>query len=258
MGQFFCDAMDFRDHFSGLAESYAEHRPRYPSELYTFLASLAPERELAWDCGTGNGQAATSLAEHFENVVATDASAEQIENAFPHPRVDYRVEPAESSSLSNSGVDLVTVGTAVHWFDFESFYAEVRRVGKPGAVIAVWTYHQPAIFDAIDAVVRNYYRETLDGYWPDRFQYLEHRYRTLPFPFDELEPPELFMKTEWGLDQMLGFILSWSGTHNFIEENGEQALEPIFDELQAAWGDPERVRTLQWPLYFRIGRLPAT
>lgn len=247
--------MTFRDHFSELAERYAKHRPRYPSELYTFLALLAPERELAWDCGTGNGQAATLLAEHFEKVIATDASAEQIENAFPHPRVDYRVEPAERSSLNNGEVDLVTVGTAVHWFDFQDFYSEVRRVGKPNAVIALWTYHQPAISEAIDAVVRSYYRETLDGYWPERFQYLENQYRTLPFPFADVDPPKLSMKTEWSLDQMLGFILSWSGTRNYVQENGKRALVPLIENLKAAWGDPDRVRTLHWPLYFRLGRL---
>ncbi len=250
-------SMSFEDHFSELAERYARHRPRYPTELYTYLSSLAPRTELAWDCGTGNGQAATSLAEHFEKVVATDASAEQIENAFRHPRVDYRVEPAERSSLAAGAVDLVTVGTAVHWFDLDGFYSEVRRVGKSGAVIAVWTYHQPAISEPVDAVVRRYYRETLDGYWSDRFQYLEDRYRTLPFPFEELEPPRLHMKTEWSLDQVLGFILSWSGTRKFVEENGERALRPLFEELEAAWGEAEQMRKLRWPLYFRIGRLAS-
>lgn len=134
--------MPFRDYFSAQAQQYARHRPQYPGELFDYLASLAPAHECAWDCGAGNGQAYVELARYFQRVIATDASEEQIQNAFPHERVDYRVEEAEKASIPGNSVDLVTVGTAVHWFDFDPFYAEVRRVGKPGAVLAVWIHGQ--------------------------------------------------------------------------------------------------------------------
>lgn len=247
----------FEDHFSRLAEEYAAHRPGYPHALFEYLASLAPARELAWDCGTGNGQAAVALAALFEQVAATDASAAQIENAFAHERVRYAVEGAEETSLAAGSVDLVTVGTAVHWFDFDAFYAEVRRVTKADAVLAVWTYHLPIIEPAVDACLDRYYRETLAGYWPERIRYLEERYRTLPFPFTETEAPPCEAQAMWNLDDLLGFMSSWSATRKFAEREGRHPLYEILESLRAAWGDEEEERLARWPLYLRVGRVRA-
>lgn len=70
--------MSFKDHFSGHAGSYARYRPDYPGELFDYLATLTPRREMALDCATGNGQAAIGLARHFERVIATDGSIAQL------------------------------------------------------------------------------------------------------------------------------------------------------------------------------------
>ena len=247
--------MGFEDHFSELAAAYAAHRPGYPQALFEYLASLAPGRALAWDCGTGNGQAAVALAQYFEQVSATDASARQIEQAFAHERVRYAVEAAEHTSIAAGSVDLTTVGTAVHWFDFEAFYAEVRRVSKPGAVLAVWTYHLPLIEPAVDACLERYYRQTLAGYWPERIRYLEERYRTLPFPFTEIETPPFEARATWNLAALLGFLSSWSAARNYAEQQGRHPLHEIMDELQRAWGDAEQERLVRWPLHLRVGRV---
>lgn len=247
--------MKFEDHFSELATKYARYRPGYPGELFEYLASFVPAHDLAWDCGTGNGQAALELARHFDLVVATDASEEQIDNASAHPSVDYRVEPAEDTSLGTGKVDLVAVGTAVHWFDFDSFYTEVKRVGKPRSVIAVWTYHFPKLTELIDRVVKQYYWQTLDGYWPEELRYLEQHYRTLPFPFDEIEPQRFSMRASWSLEKFVGFMFSWSGTKKLIEDQGESALQPMLTALESAWGEPDRHREVEWPLHIRMGRI---
>ncbi len=247
--------MTFQDHFSKQAEQYARHRPRYPEAVYHYLASLAPARGRAWDCGTGNGQVAVALAGRFEHVIATDPSENQIAQAFPHQRVAYRVEPAEATTLEPRSVDLITVGTAVHWFDFDRFYSEVNRVGKPGAILAVWTYNFPIIQPEIDAWIARYYHETLSGFWPARIRYLEEHYKTLPFPFDEIFPPEFTMEARWDLDCLIGFLTSWSATRRFVEEAGPPALETHFRDLAGLWGEPALQRKISWPLYFRIGRL---
>lgn len=249
--------MTFRDYFSQQARQYAQHRPGYPGELFDYLASLAPSRELAWDCGTGNGQAALGLAHWFERVIATDGSAEQIENAFPHERVEYRVERAEATSILSGTVDLITVGQAVHWFDFDAFYDEARRVAKQAGILAVWTYHLPSIAPEVDRWLERYYRETLRAYWPERIRYLDEGYRTLPFPFEEIQPPEFFMETEWDLDCLVGFLVSWSGTRRYFEAGGQQSFEHELEELKQSWGGEKERRTIKWPLHFRIGRLPA-
>jgi SAM-dependent methyltransferase len=236
------------------AGDYARYRPLYPPELFEYLASVAPGRRLAWDCGTGNGQAALELARYFDRVVATDASAEQLARALPHERIEYRVERAEDIKLAPGSADLVTVAIAVHWFNLERFYSAVRRVLASQGVLAVWTYHLPQINPAVDPIIARYYGKVLAGYWPDAIQYIEQRYRTLPFPFDELEPPEMVMQADWTLDHLAGFLSSWSATQRYQAEHGEHPLKLLWPELEKAWGVPGQPRRVRWPLYMRIGR----
>ena len=172
----------FKDHFSDLASDYVRYRPRYPEALYTYLATLTPGHERAWDCGTGNGQAAHALTPHFTHIVATDPSADQLALAVPHARIDYRAEPAEQTTLAPASVDLVTVATAVHWFDFDRFYAEVRRLLKPGGVIAVWSYLLLRILPAVDAILDGYAHGFMGTYWPPERRYVNEAYQTIPFP----------------------------------------------------------------------------
>jgi SAM-dependent methyltransferase len=244
----------FEDHFSGHAGQYAQHRPHYPDEIYAYLASIAPGRSRAWDCGTGNGQAATGLAKHFDRVYATDASAEQISQARPHNNVEYHVEPAEHVSLRDASADLVTVAVAIHWFDFDEFYREVKRVLKPDGVLAAWTYSLTKISPEIDALVKQYYSEIVAGYWPERIRYLEEEYKTLPFPFKEIAPPPFVMQAHWNLIQFVGFLDSWSATQRYKAHKGQHPLELLWEELRAAWGDEHEARLVRWPLHFRIGR----
>jgi ubiquinone/menaquinone biosynthesis C-methylase UbiE len=242
----------FEDHFSKQSQLYAQHRPKYPEEIYAYLASIAPGTSLAWDCGTGNGQAAVGLAQYFTRVYATDASAEQIARAQAHEKVEYHVEPAEHVSLGDSCVDLVTVAVAIHWFNFDEFYREARRVLRPGGILAAWTYSFTEISPEIDALVRRYYYDVLKGFWPERIHFLEEKYETLPFPFEEITPPSFAMERQWDLDQYAGFLDSWSATQRYKEQEGHHPLEVIWDEMSAAWGD--QPRRVSWPLYFRIGR----
>jgi len=252
-------AFNFEDHFSKHSGQYAQYRPQYPDEIYAYLASIAPGHTLAWDCGTGNGQAAVGLAKYFDKVYATDASAEQIALAYTHNKVDYRVEPAEHVSLSASSTDLVTVAVAVHWFNFEEFYREVKRVLNPEGILAVWTYYLTEISPEIDQLVFRYYAEIVKDFWPERIRYLEERYQTIPFPFEEIAPPSFVMEINWNLIQFAGFLNSWSATQRYKAESGHHPLEIIWPQLTAAWGDENEPRLIRWPLHFRIGRyVPET
>lgn len=245
--------MKFEDHFSKQAVAYARHRPRYPDQLYKYLAALVAEQELAWDCGAGNGQAALGLVRHFKRVVATDASAEQIAQAYRHPRVQYLLEQAERASFPSGSCDLVTVAVAVHWFELKLFYQEIERVLKPGGLLAVWTYHLPIIDPAIDRVITLYY-EMLSGHWPERFHFVDERYQTLPFPFVEVTPPSLEMREEWDLNQLTGFLVSWSATQRYLQAYGRHPLADFWPELVRAWEKPDEKRLIRWPLFMRIGR----
>jgi SAM-dependent methyltransferase len=194
------------------------------------------------------------LADHFQRVYATDASHEQIARAERHPRVEFKVESAENVSLESNSVDLVTVAVAVHWFNLNEFYQEVKRVLKPAGVLAVWTYHLPLIEPAIDRVLHTYTSSILGEYWPERIRYVDEKYETLPFPFQEFKPPYFEIHAEWDLNRLSGYISSWSAVNRYIERHGSHPVEIIWDELKSVWGQEDSKRELRWELYFRLGR----
>jgi SAM-dependent methyltransferase len=245
--------MSFKDHFSKQAADYAQFRPTYPQELFDYLGNIAPSRRLAWDCGTGNGQAAAGLASVFDAVIATDASEKQITNAEPHERVDYRVASAEDSRIDFGTVDLIMVAQALHWFDVDRFYAEARRVLKSDGVLAASAYNLLHINPAIDEVVNRYYYQVVGPFWPQERKLVE-QFENLPFPFHEIDPPKFEMTAQWNLDHLVGYLRTWSSTQRFIAAKSSDPLKQIMGELRAAWGIPEQTRNVIWPLTLRIGR----
>jgi len=247
--------MTFKDHFSGHAKAYAAFRPGYPRDLVAAVSRLPREHHLALDCGTGNGQAALGLAEHFDRVVATEPSAAQLAQATPHPRIEYRVAPAEASGLPDASVDLVTAAQAFHWFDFERFFAEVERVLAPGGAVALWTYNLPRVDPAVDALIDHLAYDIAGPYWPPERRWVNEEYRTIPFPFAEVKIPPFVHEERWDFEHLASYLRTWSATLRYIREKGTDPLAGIWDDLLAAWGEPERVRTLAWPLYVRAGHV---
>jgi SAM-dependent methyltransferase len=248
-------AGEFKDHFSGHASEYAAYRPSYPPALFELLASLPRRRGLALDCATGNGQAAVGLAERFERVVAIDASREQLANARPHPRVEYRLARAEETGVEAAAVDLVCVAQALHWLDFDSFYAEVRRIMAPGGAIAAFTYDLARVAPELDRIVDRLAHQVVAAYWPPERRWVDEEYRTLPFPFAELATPKLENEAYWDLGRMLLYLGTWSSVRRYLEATGRDPIKMLQDELTAAWGDPAQARRVYWPISMRAGRV---
>lgn len=246
----------FEDHFSEVAQSYRRFRPRYPAELFEWLAGQVPARRLAWDCGTGNGQAAHQLAGHFAQVIATDASLEQLAWAEPHARIEYRCAPAEDVELVAGSVDLISVATAIHWFDLPRFYSRAREALAPGGILAAWTYHLPVISPEIDELLAYYIEQVVGPFWPEKARVVLDFYRSLPFPFPEIAAPAFEIRTAWSLAELTGFLDSWSAARLFREAKGQSPIVEIEAELARAWGGQER-RSLSIPLYLRVGAKEA-
>ena len=244
----------FKDHFSSASERYAAYRPDYPAALFAWLAGQCAEQALAWDCATGSGQAALGLAPHFRRVVATDASAEQIRHAAPHPLVDYRVAPAEASGLPDCSADLVTVAQAAHWFDLPRFHAEAARVLTPGGIVALWGYGRMVLPGGMDARLQRFYAETVGPYWPPERTLIDDAYRSLDFPFAEIQPPSFAIEVEWTLPRLMDYLSTWSSVKRYQAARGCDPLPALMAELAPGWGDPETARKLQWPLFLRVGR----
>lgn len=248
--------MQQRDYFSSCSSQYAAFRPRYPKPLFAWLASVTKAQERVWDCACGNGQASVDLAEHFQEVYATDLSAEQIANAQTHPRVRYRQGLAEANGLPDNFVDLVTVAQALHWFDLPRFYQEARRVAHPGALLVVWCYgvcELPAAHG--QAELQHFYSDIVGPYWTPERRLVESGYRTLEFPAPELQPPSFAMQVQWPLEQLLGYVSSWSASARYLKERGEDPVAKLRSALSVRWGEATREHTVEWPLSVRAARL---
>lgn len=243
-----------KDLFSTHSDQYAKYRPVYPPELYQFINSLVTEKKCAWDCATGNGQVAFELSKSFERVFATDISQPQMDHAARADNIEYSLQPAEKTVFDDDFFDLVTVGQAIHWFDFDAFYGEVNRVSKTGGTLALVGYGRMKLNPVIDAVIDHFYEEVIGKYWNDERRYIDERYLTLPFPYKELPSPEFSINLEWNKKQFFGYLGTWSAVKHFIKAEGFDPLEQLKEEIDKHWNDDE-IRQLVFPLLTKFARL---
>jgi SAM-dependent methyltransferase len=246
--------MAFKDHFSGHSAAYRQFRPTYPPELYTYLATLAPRRDVAWDCATGNGQAAAGLAQHFALVFATDASAAQLAERQRHDRIVYACGTAERVPLKSRSCDLITVAQAAHWFDFAAFYAEVARIGRPGAALALWTYGHCTVDPAVDGSVTDFNQQLVGKYWPPERHYVDSGYRTLPFAFPRIATPSFALSVQWEAEDLVRYIGTWSAVSRYRDAVGSDPLPALRERIAVSWGDGTK-RRVSWPLHLIAGRV---
>ncbi len=247
--------MNFKDYFSKQASEYTRYRPHYPAPLFAYLAELTIDHQLAWDCATGSGQAALGLVNYFEKIIATDASDKQIANATAHDRITYMVAPAERTEISSGSVDLIVVAQALHWFDLDKFYAEVRRVSKSGGVLAAWSYSLLRITPAIDKLVDKFYTEVVGPFWPAERKFVDDKYQSIIFPFQDFSTPLFKMEVRWDLNQLIGYLKTWSAVQRFKEKHKIDPVEAFAQDLNREWSRPEEEKPVEWPINMRVGRV---
>lgn len=243
-----------KDNFSRQSDLYARFRPTYPAELFDFILSHIENRNAVWDCGTGNGQAAKELAKYYGKVFATDISQKQIEKAEQAKNIFYSIQPAEKTDFADNSFDLITVSQALHWFDFSKFYPEVKRVAKPGAWISVWMYYLCHITPEIDEIVNvKYYKKILGNYWDDERKLVDEKYSTVPFPFGEIKCPMFETQFDWTLDQLEGYLNSWSSLQKFILKNKFNPVDDLMKQIRPFWAQ-EKMKIV-FPIHMRMGKI---
>ncbi|XP_075661564.1 uncharacterized protein LOC142631307 [Castanea sativa] len=254
--------------FDKQADFYANGRPTYPTEWYSMLAALTPHHSLAWDVGTGNGQAAIGIAEHYEQVVGTDVSEAQLKLAMPHPRIRYLHTPLSITDDElvaliggENSVDLITVATAVHWFELPKFYSLVTRLlRKPGGVIAVWAYKGVVVSPIFDPIMKRFYDTTLP-YWDPTIKSVFDDYKTLPFPFESVgigcegKPQQLDIPQEVSFEKFLNMLRSWSPVNTAKDQGVDLLSESVVKELESAWGGPKLIRSIAYKGFMLAGKV---
>lgn len=249
--------MDFNDHFSGHAGLYASARPDYPDELFELLVTLCTGRDLAWDCAAGNGQAARGLLPYFTHVLATDASAEQIGQAYAPEkqasRFNKAVMLAEQVALAEDSADLVVIAQALHWLDMRKLRAELDLVLRPGGILAVWSYGTHQLDEHCDEIVRQLYEDITGEYWPKQRRLVENRYKDIDLPYNAIPVPAFKLQKHWSIDQVLGYLRSWSGVQRYQDAQGSDPVLLVEENLRKAFGN-EATRLIEWPLSLLVSQ----
>lgn len=243
-----------KDNFSSKSNLYAKFRPTYPSHFFDYLNSLITYKNTAWDCGTGNGQVAVALAKTFTRVYASDISKAQLEQATQHPTVFYSVQQAEKTTYLASKFDLITVAQAIHWFDFKRFYSEVKRTAKPKGLLCVMGYGNIRVSKEIDVIITDFYQNILGRYWDTERRYIDEKYATIPFPFNEIKSPEFKITLHWTLEHLIGYLSTWSAVKHYIRQHKENPVISLRSKLKTYWQANE-LREINFPMLLRIGTI---
>lgn len=239
-----------KDLFSSNSFYYKQARPNYSIQIVKEILKHVPERNFAWDCGAGSGQFTQLLAPYFNHVMATDISEAQLQQAPYFENISYQVQAAEQTSIAANSIDLITVAQAIHWFDFDAFYKEVKRVLKPQGVFAAIGYGLIEVQDAaINSLVQQLYFETLNGYWDAERRYIDELYQTIPFPFNEQAVPELRLQYQRSPQQLLSYLKTWSALKHYLDKNDHEPLQRISEVLQTA---PDNL-DVTFPVLLRVG-----
>lgn len=245
-----------KDLFSRQAATYAKYRPTYPAALIDYVVSFVKEKNTAWDCATGNGQAAVLLSKYFDKVIATDISEKQIAQAEKKENIFYSTGSAEETAFEDHSLDLITVAQAYHWFRFDLFEKEVKRVARPGAVVAVWGYNIPQCdHSAVNKLIKHFYKEIVGSYWDAERRYVDDTYSTVPFNFEPLPAAEFSIDVNWTKDDVPGYLNSWSSVQHFIKANGFNPVDEFASQLQEIWPGGTGSMVFRFPVFMKIGRV---
>lgn len=241
-----------KDNFSSQSDLYAKYRPHYPKEFFEYLESVVKNKDIAWDCGTGNGQVAKELSKIFSKVYATDISASQLNQTIQAENIEYSLQPAEKTNFVENRFDCITIAQAIHWFDFDLFYKEVMRTAKKNALIAAIGYGRIQISEDLDRIIDDFYFNVIGNFWDKEREYIDEHYKTIPFPFKEIKTPEFRIEYNWNEEQLIGYLNTWSAVKHFTKQNGRNPVIE-FQSLMKPFFENQKERKVSFQLLLRMG-----
>ncbi|WP_407292047.1 class I SAM-dependent methyltransferase [Stutzerimonas zhaodongensis] len=239
--------------FSVRSDHYAQFRPSYPERLFSWLAERSPRVDCALDIAAGTGQATQPLLAHFSQVIACDASLDQLTASSNWQTAHRLAAGAEQLPLRDGVADLIVIAQALHWFATPAFFAEAKRVLAPDGLLCAWCYSLIRIGEPLDGLIDHLHGETLSGYWPPGRASVDVGYTDIQAPFATLEPPPFLMEAYWDLPQLLGYLRTWSAVKRWQQTHGRDPLSELEAEFRQHWSNPKQVRRVHWPLHFVIG-----
>ena len=244
-----------KDLFSTQSAVYARYRPGYPAALIRYLLSFVGAKDIAWDCATGNGQAAILLSPYFRQVEATDLSQQQLAHAFEKENVHYAVSAAEQTPFPDNHFDLITVAQAYHWFRFEDFFKEAVRVGKNGCVVALWGYQTIRSGEpALDALLESFYSGKMGAYWDAERRWVDEAYETVPFYFEALSKERFRIFTDYSRAELLGYFNTWSSVQHYKKVNTDDPVAALGEQIAGLWPGDDK-KSFYFPLFVRLGTI---
>ena len=239
--------------FSIRSDDYAKFRPAYPHGLFEWLAEHCSATHCALDVAAGTGQASRPLSARFEQVVACDASADQLLGSADWRTVQRVAACAEKLPLRDGVADLMVVAQALHWFATPAFFNEAKRVLTADGLFCAWCYSLLRINPPIDALIDRLHSNVLAGYWPSGRASVDMGYRDIQPPFTTIKLPEFAIEAHWNLYQLVGYLRTWSAVKRWKQTHEGDPLDQLAAELTDLWVDPERKRLIRWPLHFIAG-----
>ncbi len=153
--------------FGRYTDDYVTCRPGPPASYYERIdeiVSLSGSRSL--DLATGPGTVALEFAARGSSVTGIDIAEEQIAAAERlakerslESRARFEVGRAEETGLDAGAFDLVTAAQCWHWFDHDAVMSEIRRVLRPGGVLAIVHYaylvrHSPVARESEELILK--------------------------------------------------------------------------------------------------------
>lgn len=234
-----------------LSTQYKESRPTIPTGMVAEIVEYASKTVrcqdgLCVDVGCGPGQSTERFSPYFKAVLGTDISETQVDIAratCTASNVTFQVSKAESLPVEDGSVALVSTVNALHWFHWDAFFAEVRRVLADGGVFCPSLYRLRAVAEpGLEDCLEEFRTEEFKGYMTPQHDFWTYGYDYTEVPFNNAEKRDFVVKEKTTLSAVMSLVETWSFVIRKKEREPEEAakaLERLSTRIRSKLGKPD-------------------